>query len=186
MTSAETTIGSKGDETADRPSRPQPKEARKSRLRGWLFTALFVVVAAAAGAAAARWYLISSKYVSTDNAYVGVSSALVTPLTSGAAASVPVHDTQLVKQGDVLVTIDPQTPGWLLAQADAAYGLAVRRVQRLFRQLWRRARPITSAPSSITNGAPSSAIPARFRATNCRRRKTISNPPRRRSTGRRR
>ena len=121
----------------------------------------------------------------TDNAYVGVSSALVTPLTSGAALSVPVHDTQMVKQGDALVTIDPQDAKLAVAQADAAYGLAMRRVQGYF-AAWRRARPTTSAPSSITNGAPSSAIPARFRATSCRRRKTISNPPRRRSTGRRR
>ena len=63
MTSAETTIESKGDESADRPKPDESKEARKRRLRGWLFTALFVVVAAAAGAAAARWYLVSSKYV---------------------------------------------------------------------------------------------------------------------------
>jgi len=135
MTSAATTIESKGDEAADRPKPAQSKEARKSRLRGWLFTALFVVVAAAAGAAAARWYLISSKFVTTDNAYVGVSSALVTPLTSGAASSVPVHDTQLVRQGDALLTIDPQDARLALAQADAAYGLAVRRVQGYFASL---------------------------------------------------
>ncbi len=135
MTSADTTIASKADEAADRPSPAQPKEARMNRLRGWLFTALFVVVAAAAGAAAARWYLISSKYVTTDNAYVGVSSALVTPLTSGAALSVPVHDTQLVKQGDALLTIDPQDARLALAQADAAYGLAMRRVQGYFASL---------------------------------------------------
>jgi membrane fusion protein (multidrug efflux system) len=135
MTSAETTIESKSDESADRPNPVQPKDARRSRLRGWLFTALLVVVAAAAGAAAARWYFVSSKYVSTDNAYVGVSSAVVTPLTSGAAASVPVHDTQTVKQGDVLVTIDPQDAKLAVAQADAAYGLAVRRVQGYFASL---------------------------------------------------
>ena len=135
MTSAETTSESKGDEAADRPKAAPPIEKRKSRLRGWLFTALFVVVAAAAGAAAARWYLISSKYVSTDNAYVGVSSAVVTPLTSGAIASVPVHDTQTVKQGDVLATIDPEDAKLAVAQADAAYGLAARRVQGYFASL---------------------------------------------------
>jgi membrane fusion protein (multidrug efflux system) len=124
MTSAATTIESQGDEAAARAKPAEPKETSKSWLRGWLFTALFVVVAAAA----ARWYLISSKYVSTDNAYVGVSSAAVTPLTSGAVASVPVHDTQMVKQGDVLVTIDPEDARLAIAQADAAYGLAVRRV----------------------------------------------------------
>jgi membrane fusion protein (multidrug efflux system) len=135
MTSADTTIESKADESAVRPKPDESKEARKRRLRGWLFTALFVVVAVAAGAAAARWYFVSSKYVSTDNAYVGVSSAVVTPLTSGAVSSVPVHDTQMVKQGDALLTIDPQDAKLALAQADAAYGLAARRVQGYFASL---------------------------------------------------
>ena len=132
MTSAETTIESMGDASTDRPLPAQAKEARKSRLRGWLFALLFLVVAVAAGAAAAQWYLVSSKFVSTDNAYVGVSSALVTPLTSGAVWSVPVHDTQMVKSGDVLLTIDPEDARLAVAQADAAYGLALRKVRGYF------------------------------------------------------
>jgi membrane fusion protein (multidrug efflux system) len=135
MTSADTTIESIGDASTDRPLPVQPKEARKSRLRGWLFSLLFLVVAAAAGAAAAQWYLVSSKFVSTDNAYVAVSSALVTPLTSGAAVSVPVHDTQMVKSGDTLLTIDPQDARLAVAQADAAYGLALRKVRGYFASL---------------------------------------------------
>jgi membrane fusion protein (multidrug efflux system) len=132
MTAAETTIESTGDESADRANPARPKEAGKGRLRGWLFTALFLVVAAAAGAAATRWYLVSSKYATTDNAYVGVSSALVTPLTSGPVSSVPVRDTQMVKSGDTLVTIDPEDARLAVAQAEAAYGLAVRKVQGYF------------------------------------------------------
>jgi membrane fusion protein (multidrug efflux system) len=135
MTSAETTIESMGGESSDRAIPSRTKEARKSRLRGWLFTLLFLVVAVAAGAAAARWYLISSKYVTTDNAYVAVSPALVTPLTSGAVWSVPVHDTQMVKSGDVLLTIDSQDARLAVAQADAAYGLALRKVRGYFASL---------------------------------------------------
>jgi membrane fusion protein (multidrug efflux system) len=56
----------------------------------------------------------------------------VTPLTSGAALSVPVHDTQMVKRGDVLVVIDPQDAKLLYAQADAAYGMTIRKVQTYF------------------------------------------------------
>jgi len=135
MTAAETTIESMGEASTGRALPVEAKEARKSRLRGWLFALLFLVVAAAAGAAAMQWYLVSSKFVTTDNAYVGVSSALVTPLTSGAAVSVPVHDTQMVKQGDVLLKIDPQDAKLAVAQAEAAYGLAVRRVQGYFAAL---------------------------------------------------
>jgi membrane fusion protein (multidrug efflux system) len=56
----------------------------------------------------------------------------VTPLTSGAALSVPVHDTQMVKRGDVLLVIDPQDAKLLVAQADAAYGMTIRKVQTYF------------------------------------------------------
>ena len=185
MTAAETAIESMGDASTDRPLSIQTKEARKSRLRGWLFTALFVVVAAAAGAAAARWYLVSSKYVTTDNAYVGVSSALVTPLTSGAALSVPVHDTQMVKSGDTLVTIDPQDAELAVAQAEATYGLAVRRVQGYFAALAARQADYDRAKLDYERRAKLGNSGA-VSGDNCRRRKTTSKRPRRRSTGRRR
>jgi membrane fusion protein (multidrug efflux system) len=111
---------------------PLPTEDRKKHLRQRLFTLLFSVIAVVAIAAGAWWYFVSSNYVSTDNAYVNVSSAQVTPLTSGAALSVPVHDTQMVKRGDVLLVIDPQDAKLLHAQADAAYGLTVRKVRTYF------------------------------------------------------
>lgn len=109
-----------------------PEEDRKKQRRQRLFTLLFAVIAVVAVVAGAWWYFVSSKYATTDNAYVNVSSAQVTPLTSGAALSVPVHDAQMVKRGDVLLVIDPEDAKLLLAQADAAYGLTVRKVETYF------------------------------------------------------
>ncbi|MGC9952697.1 MAG: HlyD family efflux transporter periplasmic adaptor subunit [Rhizomicrobium sp.] len=108
------------------------KEDRQRQLRQRLFAVLFSVIAAVAVAAGGWWYFVSSNYVSTDNAYVNVSSAQVTPLTSGAALSVPVHDTQAVRRGDVLLVIDPQDAKLLYAQANAAYGMTIRKVQTYF------------------------------------------------------
>jgi membrane fusion protein (multidrug efflux system) len=109
-----------------------PEEDRKKQLRQRLFVVLFSVIVVVAVVAGAWWFFVSSNYVTTDNAYVNVSSAEVTPLTSGAALSVPVHDTQMVKRGDVLVVIDPEDAKLILAQADAAYGLTVRKVETYF------------------------------------------------------
>ena len=50
--------------------------------------------------------LIGSRYVSTDNAYVGAESAEVTPLVAGPVAQVLVSETQTVKAGDPLVVLD--------------------------------------------------------------------------------
>jgi len=117
----------KADDVAARPADQRLKLTRQR-----LFTVLFSVIAVVAVAAGGWWFFVSSNFVSTDNAYVNVSSAEVTPLTSGAALSVPVHDTQLVKRGDVLVVIDPQDAKLLYAQADAAYGMTIRKVQTYF------------------------------------------------------
>ena len=80
-------------------------------------------------AATAYWTLYASHFVSTDNAYAAVEVAQVTPAIGGTIAEVKVKDTQAVKQGDVLVTIDPTDAQLALAQAEAELGRAVRRVR---------------------------------------------------------
>ncbi|HAK32965.1 MAG TPA: EmrA/EmrK family multidrug efflux transporter periplasmic adaptor subunit, partial [Acinetobacter radioresistens] len=55
----------------------------------------------------ALWMYLASRSVSTDNAYVGADTAQITSMVSGQVTEVLVKDTQQVKQGDVLVRIDP-------------------------------------------------------------------------------
>ncbi|GAA0543196.1 membrane fusion protein (multidrug efflux system) [Rhizomicrobium palustre] len=78
------------------------------------------------------WWLVASNYVSTEDAYVQVSSAQVTPLTNGRVQEVRVHDSEEVHQGDVLVVIDPADAKLTLAQAEAAYGAMTRKVETYF------------------------------------------------------
>jgi membrane fusion protein, multidrug efflux system len=109
-----------------------PEDERKKKVRGRLFTVLGAAIVVIALIAGGWWLAVGSHYVSTDNAYVNVSSAQVTPLTSGAALEIPVHDTQAVKRGDVLLVIDSEDAKLVLAQAEAAYGLTIRKVQTYF------------------------------------------------------
>ena len=110
--------------TQDNSTDQTLKQRRNQRL-----LALGGGVVVVAVAATAYWTLYASHFVSTDNAYAAVEVAQVTPAIGGTVAEVKVKDTQAVKQGDVLVTIDPTDAQLALAQAEAELGRAVRRVR---------------------------------------------------------
>ena len=95
-----------------------------------LFMLLAGGIAIAAIAYGAWWYLVASHYVSTDNAYVQASVAQITPRVEGTVESVPVHDTQYVKQGQVLAVLDPSDAKIALAQAEANYQQARRQIEQ--------------------------------------------------------
>lgn len=112
-----------------------PEESRQKTTRTRLFLLLGTVVAAVALIALGWWWLVGSHYVSTDDAYVQVSSAQVTPLTNGRVMEVRVHDAEAVNKGDVLVVIDPADARLTVAQAEAAYGMTIRKVETYFAQV---------------------------------------------------
>lgn len=87
------------------------------------------IVAAVGVVFGAYWFFYASHYVSTDNAYAAVEMAQVTPEIGGTIREVRVTDTQTVKQGDVLIVIDPTDAKLALAQAEAELGRAIRRVK---------------------------------------------------------
>jgi membrane fusion protein (multidrug efflux system) len=68
---------------------------------------LLVLVPALVLLLAAAFYLLSGRYVSTDNAYVGAEKVLITPEVSGKVIGISVVEGQLLKPGDELLTIDP-------------------------------------------------------------------------------
>ena len=106
---------------------PAPASDR-GRLRRRLLTIFAVVLVLAAAAYGVYWFLVGRNYVSTDNAYVGADSAVVTPLTAAAVARVYVKETQLVRPGQVLVELDPADAQVALDQAQAQLASAERRV----------------------------------------------------------
>ncbi|NIF84047.1 HlyD family secretion protein [Comamonas sp. Tr-654] len=104
---------------------PAVREQRRNRL----LAGLAGVVLLAGAAAGAYWWLHASHFVSTDNAYAAAEVAQVTPSIGGTVLEVLVRDTQAVKQGDVLVRIDPTDARLALAQAEAELARATRRVK---------------------------------------------------------
>ncbi len=134
------------DQSLPKGSPPQPsaKPGRK-RLFGLL---AFVVLAAAAGYVLYD-VLVLSHSVSTDDAYVGADVAEITPQVAGQVTEVRVHETQAVKAGDVLVVIDSADTRLALAQAEADYGRAVRRVQQYMANDKTSAAQITARDADV-------------------------------------
>jgi membrane fusion protein (multidrug efflux system) len=114
---------------AARSDSAPPKTAARRRQ---LFLLLGIVLVVGALLYGLYWLLVASHHVKTDDAYIQADVAQVTPLVAGAVISDPVTETQPVKKGDVLVTIDPSDYQLALAQAQAALGQAQRKVQGYF------------------------------------------------------
>ena len=115
---------------------PEPsaetRSADRQRRRLRLYVLLGGALAAAGLAWTAHWLLVGRNLVSTDNAYVGADTAVVTPRVPGAVTGVLVSDTQPVKAGQVLVRLDDSDAQLAVAQAQAALGQAERKVRGYF------------------------------------------------------
>ncbi len=125
------------------------KSAAKAATRRRLFAILAGVIAVAAIGYAIYWFIVGRNNVSTDNAYVGADSALVTPLTAAAIVKVNVMETQRVRAGDVLVELDPSDARVALAQAQAQLATATRKVAGYYAQDRALAAQVTSRAADI-------------------------------------
>lgn len=120
----------------------------QARRRQWLLGAMlcFGIVAAWVGL---RWYLDAANTITTDDAYVGASLAEITPQIDGSIAQVLVNDTQRVRRGDLLVTLDPEDTDLAIEQAEAGYQQAVQHVEQYLANVNAAAADITGKDASL-------------------------------------
>ena len=104
-------------------------EMRNRSRRKKLFIALGAVVLKVAVGYWGYEHFFASHYVSTDNAYTAAEMAQVTPAIAGIVREVHVTDTQVVKQGDIVVVLDDVDARLALDQAEAELGRSIRRVR---------------------------------------------------------
>jgi len=105
---------------------------RRNRRRRRLLLIAAGVFLAAGFAYAAWWYLYSRHYERTDDAYVQGNLVQITPQVAGTVVSVNADDTDFVKAGQTLVTLDRADAEVALAQAQAALAQTVREVRSLY------------------------------------------------------
>lgn len=102
------------------------KDRRKSLLL--LLTLLFIVLAVAYGV---YWFLVLRHYEETDDAYVAGNQVQIMAQISGSVTKVWADNTDYVKQGDVLVTLDPTDAQQVFEKAQIGLASSVRQTHQL-------------------------------------------------------
>jgi len=121
-------MSSQTSSTADNAAAQPPKNNR----RGFLLRLLGVIVLLAL-IGWLLWYFLDGRwYESTDDAYVGGNVVQITPQIPGTVVSIGADDGDLVKQGDMLVTLDKADADVALAEAKANLAATVRKVRGLY------------------------------------------------------
>ncbi|SOE73828.1 efflux pump membrane protein (multidrug resistance protein A) [Burkholderia sp. OK233] len=116
-------------ETADADQPQQVRAPAKRKLLLTLLAATVVLVGAGYGA----YYITNGQYhQSTDDAYVNGNLVQLTPQVSGTVVAVNADDTQIVKQGAPVVTLDNADAKVALSNAEATLGQTVRQVSGLY------------------------------------------------------
>ena len=107
-----------------------PDDAPPANRRKTALIRLGLIIALCAAAWAGWYFLFQRGFVSTDNAYVGAESAVVTPRIAAAVVEVRASDTQEVAVGDILVRLDDADARAEVAAAEAALRQARQRFQQ--------------------------------------------------------
>ena len=115
-----------GAERPDEPKAATPIEPPKKAGRTKFYIAAAAVVAFAAGLG---WWLHSRHFEDTDDAQIDGYITAVSTRVQGTVVAVHFDDNQEVKQGDVLVELDPADLEVALAQAKAAMAQAQAQLQ---------------------------------------------------------
>ncbi|XHS77250.1 HlyD family efflux transporter periplasmic adaptor subunit [Burkholderiaceae bacterium UC74_6] len=77
-------------------------------------------------------FVLGKRYETTDNAYVNANVVQITPLVGGTVTAIHADDTDFVKAGQKLVSLDPADAKVALDQAESALAQTVREVRTLY------------------------------------------------------
>ncbi|PBB28330.1 hypothetical protein CK228_15200 [Mesorhizobium sp. WSM4312] len=110
------------------PAESVPAPKKKRRMGRFL---LMLVLPAALVIGGGYVWVTGGRYQGTENANLQQAKVSIASDTAGRIVQVAISDHQMVKQGDLLFTIDPEPYRIALAQADAAVAAARLNVEQL-------------------------------------------------------
>ncbi len=114
------------------PAKASVENAPSTRKRKLLLALLGVAVVVSAVAYGTYYMTYARYYESTDDAYVSGNLVQLTPQVTGTVVAVNADDTQIVKAGDSVVTLDNADAKVALGNAEATLGQTVRQVSSLY------------------------------------------------------
>lgn len=115
--------------TAGAQSPQQPANKKKTRKKVLLLLALLFVLAGIAWGV--YWFLVLRHFQETDDAYVAGNQVQVMAQVSGSVNKVWFDDTDFVKKGDVLVSLDKTDAEQAFEKAQTALATSVRQTHQL-------------------------------------------------------
>src|SRR5262245_61715793 len=107
---------------------PNPASGKRKRM----LAVLGLVTALAAIGYGTYYYTVARFHEETDDAYVNGNLVQLTPQVAGTVIAVNADDTQVVKAGEPLVTLDAADAKIALATAEADLGQTVRKISALY------------------------------------------------------
>jgi len=125
---------------------PPPPRSKKSTLKLFVGVAVLIVIVAVI-----FYYLrCVAPYESTDDAFIDGYVTLISPRVPGQVARLAVTDNQEVKQGDVLVEIDPRDYETSLSQAKADLAAANSQTNQARAQVKVSEAKVAQAQAAVT------------------------------------
>ncbi|EOX5561777.1 multidrug efflux MFS transporter periplasmic adaptor subunit EmrA [Yersinia enterocolitica] len=109
------------------PQQPQNKKKQRKRVL-LILTGIFIIIGVAY---LIYWFLVLRHHQETDNAYVSGNQVQIMSQVPGSVVSVNFENTDLVKSGDVLLTLDPTDAEQTYEQAKTALANTVRQTHQL-------------------------------------------------------
>lgn len=103
-----------------------------NRKRRRVMIVLAIIILIVAVGYGLYWWLVARFRESTDDAYVAGNLVQITPQTTGTINSIRADDTDLVRPGETLITLDQTDAKLALARAEADLAQSVRQIRNLF------------------------------------------------------
>jgi membrane fusion protein (multidrug efflux system) len=105
------------------------KSVPENTKRKTALTVISVAMLLGLGGYYAYQYMVGSRFEKTDNAYVNANIVQITPLLAGTVRAIHADDTDFVKAGQSLVSLDPADAQMALDQAASQLAQTVREVR---------------------------------------------------------